>query len=147
MFCSNASCCLSLWASSEENPTVPITSSVMSVRLNSHPLCFFFFFFSEASDKSVLVCRRGAHLSGPSHHTAGRGAQRRRSGPRRDVPLSAPALPHAHLRAGPVHRSGKNAQPSVLPNVTLQRLHGLSARASSAEQRTSLTTGACAFGG
>lgn len=61
-----------------------------------HMLCVFF--------------RRGAHLFRPTHHSACSGAIRRWPGPGWDVPLSAPALSHAHLWAGPIHRSGRNAR-------------------------------------
>lgn len=57
-----------------------------------------------------FLIRGGAHLLRPAHHAARGGAVWRQPGPWWDIPLSAPALPHAHLWTGPIHRSGRNAR-------------------------------------
>lgn len=72
----------------------PAVKSRLWPRVGLKPCCFF--------------VRRGTRLLGPTHDAACCGAQRGRPGPRRDVSLSSPALSHAHLRAGPVDRSGRN---------------------------------------
>lgn len=66
--------------------------------------------------------RRGAHLFRPTHHAACSGTVWRWPGPWWDVPLSAPTLPHAHLRTGPVHRSGRNAREAFIAQLAYLKL-------------------------